>query len=448
MNALDKIGMNLMPLRLDTMLSGVGAGMGARTAGADGGSISQQPGTLSGSPDANVFLAPPRALPAASTLATVSLDAQVLDALSRLPGELPLIQAGKPLCPVPPRDAAAGAQKTPGNGASGAGTRPASAGTGAAQAGNAAGATGAASAVGTAGTAGTVSAAPGTSGAFTALLARALQQTLENSGLFYESHLVQWASGQRPIADLDREPQSHLTPPDDPAAPDPSGDTPDDAPGSLPQVLNHALHNALPNVLHSALQNALHYARANGLDFSSGDTVASSLTNLFGRAGAAEDAPGATGVPGGAEHAADSAARLVDAIHPEIVSTVRQQMELLQNPVLRWSGEAWPGTRMDWEIERRDERREDGSAWNADEAPAEPAWRMQVSLNLPHLGAVDAELQLAGSRLIARLKAQPDSAASLLHDSDDLRRRLAGTGLELKSLAVREMPDAGREHAS
>ncbi|MGI4857943.1 MAG: flagellar hook-length control protein FliK [Janthinobacterium lividum] len=443
MNALDKIGMNLMPLRLDTMLSGIGAGMGARTAGADGGSISQQPGTLNGSPDSNAFLAPPRALPpAASTLATVSIDAQVLDALSRLPGELPLIQAGKPLCPMPPRDAAAGAQKTAGNGTSapgGASPRPASAGAGAAQTGNAAGVTDAAGAAGTVGT------ASGTSGAFTALLARALQQTLESSGLFYESHLVQWASGQRPITDLDREPQSHLTPLGNAAAPGAADDTPEDVPGSLPQVLNHALHNALPNVLQSALQNALHYARANGLDFSSGDAAASSLTNLFGRAGAAD---GATGVPGGAEHAADSAARLVDAIHPEIVSTVRQQMELLQNPVLRWSGEAWPGTRMDWEIERRDERREDGSAWSADETPAEPAWRMQVSLNLPHLGTVDAELQLAGSRLIARLKAQPDSAASLLHDSDALRRRLAGTGLELKSLAVREMPDAARQHAS
>ncbi|MGI4856677.1 MAG: flagellar hook-length control protein FliK [Janthinobacterium lividum] len=445
MNALDKIGMNLMPLRLDTMLSGIAAGMGARTAGADGGSISQQPRTLAGSPDASVFLAP-RALPTASTLATVSVDARVLDALSRLPGELPLILASKPLCPVPPRDGAATAQNATGNGtvartplsvvgAAEADTPPAKNGA----ATSPATAAGAATGPGAANAALAAGAAPVTGSAFTTLLARALQQTLENSGLFYESHLAQWASGQRPISDLDREPQSHLTPLDGPATQGPTGDAPEGAPStaaeSLPQVLNHALHNVL--------QNALHYARANGLEFAGGDATApASTTSLFGRTGASD------GAAGPLDTADQSAARLVDAIHPEIVSTVRQQMELLQNPVLRWSGEAWPGTRMDWEIERRDERREDGSAWNADDAPVEPAWRMQVSLNLPHLGAVDADLQLAGSRLIARLKAHPDSAASLLHDSDDLRRRLAGTGLELKSLAVREMPDADGQQAS
>ncbi|MCY0385972.1 flagellar hook-length control protein FliK [Robbsia sp. Bb-Pol-6] len=431
MNALDKIGMNLMPLRLDTMLSGIGAGSGARTAGADGGSISQQPNTLNGSPDSNAFAAAPRALPAASTQATVSVDARVLDALSRLPGELPLIQASKPLCPVPPRDAAAAVQNTAGGtSGSGAGARPALIVVGAPQSANATPAAGA---------------APVASSAFTALLARALQQTLENSGLFYESHLAQWAGGQRPITDLDREPQSHLAPLDGPAAPGQADDAQDDGPSAtlefLPQALNHALHNALPPVLQNALQNALHYARANGLEFVGGESPPAASPGPFGRAGTGD------GAVGMADHAADSAARLVDAIHPDIVSTVRQQMELLQNPVLRWSGEAWPGTRMDWEIERRDERREDGAAWNSGE-PAEPSWRMQVSLNLPHLGTVDADLQLAGSRLVARLKAQPDSAASLLHDSDDLRRRLAGTGLELKSLAVRETPDASRQRAS
>jgi hypothetical protein len=40
-----------------------------------------------------------------------------------------------------------------------------------------------------------------------AALAPALQQALEKSGLFYESHVAQWAQGQRPLADLAAEPQ-------------------------------------------------------------------------------------------------------------------------------------------------------------------------------------------------------------------------------------------------
>ncbi|GAA4015261.1 flagellar hook-length control protein FliK [Actimicrobium antarcticum] len=41
-----------------------------------------------------------------------------------------------------------------------------------------------------------------------AQLATALQTALGHSGLFYESHVQQWANGQRPLADLLREPQN------------------------------------------------------------------------------------------------------------------------------------------------------------------------------------------------------------------------------------------------
>ncbi len=40
-----------------------------------------------------------------------------------------------------------------------------------------------------------------------AVLAAALQQALSTSGLFYESHLAEWAGGERPRADLAQEPQ-------------------------------------------------------------------------------------------------------------------------------------------------------------------------------------------------------------------------------------------------
>jgi len=41
----------------------------------------------------------------------------------------------------------------------------------------------------------------------TPALAAELKQTLEKSGLFYESHLRDWSEGKRPLADLAREPQ-------------------------------------------------------------------------------------------------------------------------------------------------------------------------------------------------------------------------------------------------
>ena len=54
-----------------------------------------------------------------------------------------------------------------------------------------------------------------------AQLAQQLQQAVAKSGLFYESHLAQWAEGKRPLADLMAEPQARQAPgsaPTDPAA--------------------------------------------------------------------------------------------------------------------------------------------------------------------------------------------------------------------------------------
>ncbi|MGD1327573.1 hypothetical protein ACNHE5_22165 [Pandoraea pnomenusa] len=50
-------------------------------------------------------------------------------------------------------------------------------------------------------------AAPGTGAPRCALLASALKEALSASGLFYESHLAQWASGSRSFEQLQAEPQ-------------------------------------------------------------------------------------------------------------------------------------------------------------------------------------------------------------------------------------------------
>jgi hypothetical protein len=54
-----------------------------------------------------------------------------------------------------------------------------------------------------------------------AQLANQLQQAVAKSGLFYESHLAQWAEGKRPLAELMAEPQARQAPgtgPTEPAA--------------------------------------------------------------------------------------------------------------------------------------------------------------------------------------------------------------------------------------
>ena len=58
----------------------------------------------------------------------------------------------------------------------------------------------------------------------TGRLARKLADTVEFSGLFYESHLAQWADGSRPRALLAREPQAQWPATADPALRDPAHD--------------------------------------------------------------------------------------------------------------------------------------------------------------------------------------------------------------------------------
>ncbi|KKB64212.1 hypothetical protein WM40_06865 [Robbsia andropogonis] len=445
MNAIDRIGQNPVPLRVDPMTTGAAGSLSTRTAGTGAGSVAQQQtGVATGGPSMQgAVRLPPAPAPVASTYATVSSDARVLDALAKMPSEEPLILSDKPLCPVPPASMTTQTGELPVVGSQ-----------------------------------------------FTSLLAKALVQSLENSGLFYESHLAQWASGQRPLAAIEREPQARLAslaPPGPDVAHEalPAHDTlianaltafqsnPGALAGNNPAPAGDwfsRVADVLQNTLNGNANTSGNGGASHGNNPANGGAGANNASGHTqgGLAGMASpllealshlspfsnpSAPAATGTAGHPHPAGIAGAHsatgldpnaldvngmpnaLAHAIHPDALPTVRQQMELLQNPTLRWTGEAWPGTQMAWEIERREEP---GAQANHD-GQTEPSWRMHITLDLPHLGPVDAELQLTGDRLITRLKAAPDCAAALLHDSDHFRERIAGTGLELKGFAIREL---------
>jgi hypothetical protein len=113
-----------------------------------------------------------------------------------------------------------------------------------------------------------------------------------------------------------------------------------------------------------------------------------------------------------------------------LLPLVRQQLEVLSEGQFRWAGEAWPGTPMDWEIERR---AHDGAAPDSAEGTT---WRTRISIELPSLGRIDAELSLNAQQLSARIKAAPSGAATLINGSADFRRRAAAAGLDLRAFQV------------
>ncbi|WP_411886693.1 flagellar hook-length control protein FliK [Polaromonas sp. YR568] len=315
------------------------------------------------------------------------------------------------------------------------------------------------------------------------VLAAALSRTVAESGLFYESHLQQFAAGQRTLAQLAREPQAGLA--------SPAGKTPAPEGGLRLPAAGPAIPPLAALVLPSSdVAGApgvpsvpLYIESAPAADLPETPDVVSKLaapqlagpapafTNLLASPGGAHSPEpagpatsyGPTGLP---DHAApsphdfslqDAGAAASDAapdgaargghpaatpIHPEAVSLVRQQLEMLAVPVFRWSGEGWPGIPMDWEIRQapheNEERagHEDGAEDGS--APTAPsAWTTRMTLKFPRLGMVDVRLGLAGAALQLRLNASQDGTVAVLKEARaELPRRFGAVGLELTDLQI------------
>ncbi|MGC3029582.1 flagellar hook-length control protein FliK, partial [Burkholderia sp. DN3021] len=126
-------------------------------------------------------------------------------------------------------------------------------------------------------------------------------------------------------------------------------------------------------------------------------------------------------------------------VHPAAVPLVRQQLDALATDQFRWTGEAWPGARLDWTIEPDDPGSR--APRGGDDAGDGIAWRTRLTLTLPSLGTVDAELMLNGAQLVARLRANQTGADRLTRHEAALRQRLEGSGLRVGGLSIRAVDD-------
>ena len=266
-----------------------------------------------------------------------------------------------------------------------------------------------------------------------AALAAALSHTVGDSGLFYEAHLAQWLSGQRSPETLAGEAQNKLVAA---AAQLPLNWASDGGDASSAQAAARQGMGATPHASGGAADagsaNAANPNAANtagrpmpSIDtvqaarFVAGEVLASSLSDLNGQTSHA-------GLHNAASPAADGGSQQnpqAAAVHPATVPLVRQQLDLLATGQFRWTGEAWPGAKLDWTIEQEGDEwdRSGGGADSEDDQP----WRTRLTLSLPTLGTVDAELTLTGMRLVARVQASPGGAARLAMQGESFRQRLA-----------------------
>jgi len=309
-------------------------------------------------------------------------------------------------------------------------------------------------------------------------LAATLARTVAGSGLFYESHLQQYAAGTRTLAQMAQEPQAGLSSGARrvmivPATPLAGPDLAAGGAGGLPAPTVPASVVALagavsvvPGADTQALAAALQDAATPASPDSSAEAGAASdpvpqpsvraihpetaefaaaysrvgmpesgLTTLHGAGGQefTDAGPGTGAVP------VPERGEPVAAIHPEAVALVRQQLEMLAMPVFRWSGEGWPGMPMDWEIreERGEQQEQDEGRGDDGDLPAVSTWTTRITMQLPKLGTVDLRLSLADTALRLHLVASEKATVALLDAGRDvLPERFDALGLQLTELKI------------
>lgn len=225
-----------------------------------------------------------------------------------------------------------------------------------------------------------------------ALLAAALQNTLSASGLFYESHLAEWAEGTRPLAALQQEPQAQA---------------------------KESLARQSPNGLADAA--LLRHLAQRWTD--SGRPIAELAQELDARAGNAQALLGLLGEADGVAQQTPQTAQILNA-----------QLNALETQRFIWQGELWPGQKMAWEVSR------DAPDGGQDQPQEQQEnWQSTVKFELPRLGEVSATIHLSGERVSILVRTDSAGSAELLRaHSGELALALDAAGSPLDALIVND----------
>lgn len=228
----------------------------------------------------------------------------------------------------------------------------------------------------------------------TAQLVTQLQQAIQDSGLFYESHQAQWVAGARTTAQLMAEPQNQLPP----AAQMAATARPGQAGPALPDA-------AQPQAL---TQNP---------------TAAQTVTSP-----ALAAQTGSSAVAAGQNLPAP----------PHLQALVQQQLQALETGHLLWQGQFFPGQNMQWEIWRQPSQG-GGKEAGQQEAP----WATSIHLDLPNLGQVRARLRWSASGVHVALAAASEQTRALMNGSrPQLLSALAAAGVTVSGATVEKADEA------
>lgn len=209
----------------------------------------------------------------------------------------------------------------------------------------------------------------------TGLLATLLQNALSMSGVFYESHLVQWFLGERQLKDILKEPQGKLATP---------AKTPTDAQSSHKAVIIDGKNPAeKPEEL---------------------------ITVDRPRTGNRQES--------------------AEPVDSRTIPIIQDQLQTLQTGQLAWQGQAWPGQNMEWTVSEREAETGENSGKN---------WQTTLRIALPTLGEVNATLRLNNEGVHLLIKADRDSAVTVMQEErQDLELAMSAAGVKLLEIVVEQ----------
>ncbi|RQW85258.1 MAG: flagellar hook-length control protein FliK [Geobacter sp.] len=210
----------------------------------------------------------------------------------------------------------------------------------------------------------------------TLALAASLRNALSFSGLFYESHLLQWFLGERLFEDIQKESRLRLA--------------------SMTKKRNESLANENPSEeldLVAGKKGFLALTLENDelLDIRKHTTALSDSLNS---------------------------------------SLLREQVETLLSGIFHWQGPVWQDQKMKWEVEKQD---------SGSDQESERSWRTTLRLSLPNLGEVSATLISSDEGISGRITTNSIATKNeMQRELKCLEERMAGSGLTLITMAIEQ----------
>lgn len=229
-------------------------------------------------------------------------------------------------------------------------------------------------------------------------IALGLANQIRDSGLFFESHLARWIKGEIPHEQLAREPQVWRVLRFRPVIANPSGKPRGlaPAPWRARQPAGFVPHDS-PLTVPPGVQDSIHWQPP-------------------------------------------SAEQNQPVIHDSLALLVRQQLELLSTPILRWEGDVWSGLFMAMLLQpdlRQQNDRRPATGHHQQNPSRHSAWQAQLRLDVDDFGPLCVDIRLQQAQLLLSLASHDHQVRERLQQHQQLlATRLRRQGLQQIEIRV------------